>query len=1051
MSFAFKKMEGVKQLLTPTRFSVFGYTIIVLFASTGIAFIGITSKLRMSERRKFLCEKTDGLFDKNFYQAQCFEKYERQYNTPLPLYGSILLSFSVVLIVCFIYSWCCVKSWIDKLEAVLTPDAENPRPRPRVKSRRIFSFYFLHLAARLVLGIALTAVQKFIMHPSGFPVGFTCVLKATQPRNVTGNKETQALCHNPVASEKNTCLAAVWILQSVFAFLVLGEMLYLALRALKRPTFTFDSEFCVKYFFHKSATAVTSGGLRERMKKRILQQTELLEPLIHCNDENDGEGRIYLDDIFLDVVIYTGRAKEEFLKQCERHLIYDFYLKPESQRGSVVVNTRAELFLPNVDAQNPRKILVVGRPGIGKSLLCERLLRDWSKGELFHDKKRQFKYAFLFPFRSFFTKSDEKICLRKLLTRASNLDGDLDDHVFQEMLDHPEKILLVFDGLDEFKDHKSCTVNDASRYGNSYSEEMPASALYVKLLQELLLPGAAVLTTSRPTVLESLGISLFERTVEIVGFTEERVRSYVQNYCKHDQNNMTATRMWEHIQQNLTLLSLCYIPVNCRIVCFLLKELIKLSYQNSIALPTRLTEIYQGALRLLIFKHHPEYREKPFLGNESFSESVEKHLSDLGMLAMKGITEGRMIFGLKEVGEMKNCGLLTQMPDYRVSLVEFEQCFCFTHLTLQEFLAAREIAKMDPHKLSEFIATNAEDPKWHLVIQFVAGLLHGQQNEAINSIVSRLQETLLSTSFNRKKALLMMKCLYEYNEEATVKRAAFELQRKNNFEKAIRLFDSQITPTDCVAIVYFLKHIDSIDYTLYLCSNFIGEGGCKELAKLLSEGGPVTLHVPKNKITDHGLATLAHAITSDRCKLKELNIVLNDLLSPEGLSHLWESLKNRNCKVIRLRLGGDQVTDKVISQLCDTMENVSCKLTILSIFSEEVANETVLLRLCKTLKQPNCQLTDLSINCNRMTNEGVYHICDALENQHCKLTDLHLISNRLTAVVVPLLCKAIRHNNCKLSSLKVTSWNITWDKGGKDLQDALEAKCRAQTQICPQK
>ena len=297
----------------------------------------------------------------------------------------------------------------------------------------------------------------------------------------------------------------------------------------------------------------------------------------------------------------------------------------------------------------------------------------------------------------------------------------------------------------------------------------------------------------------------------------------------------------------------------------------------------------------------------------------------------------------------------------------------------------------------------------------------------------------------------MMKCLYEYNDEATVNRAAFELQRKNNFDKEIRLVNCQITPTDCVAIVYFLKHIDSIDYKLDLSRNFIGEGGCNELAKLLSEGGPVKLHVPENKITDQGLNALAQAITSDRCKLRELNIRLNDLLSPEGFSHLWESFKNRNCKVIRLRLGGDQVTDKVISQLCDTMENVSCKLSILSIFSEEVANETVLLRLCKTLKHPNCQLTDLSIDCNRVTNEGVYHICDALENQHCKLTDLHLISNRLTAVVVPLLCKAIRHNNCKVTSLKVTSWNITWDKGGKDLQDALEAKCRAQTQISPQK
>ena len=297
----------------------------------------------------------------------------------------------------------------------------------------------------------------------------------------------------------------------------------------------------------------------------------------------------------------------------------------------------------------------------------------------------------------------------------------------------------------------------------------------------------------------------------------------------------------------------------------------------------------------------------------------------------------------------------------------------------------------------------------------------------------------------------MMKCLYEYNDEATVKRAAIELQRKNNFEKTIRLFNSQITPTDCVAIVYFLKHIDSIDYKLDLSCNFIGEGGCNELAKLLSEGGPVKLHVPEKKITDRGLDALAQAIASDKCKLKELNVVLNDLLSSDGFSHLWESFKTRNCKVIRLRLGGDQVTDKVISQLCETMENVNCKLTNLSIYSEEVANETVLLRLCKTLKHPNCQLTCLRINCNRMTNEGVHHICDALENQHCKLTDLQLISNRLTAVVVPLLCKAIRHNNCKLTSLKVTSWNIKWDKGGKDLQDALETKCRAETQISPAK
>lgn len=118
------------------------------------------------------------------------------------------------------------------------------------------------------------------------------------------------------------------------------------------------------------------------MEKPILQETEFLEPLIHCSIEEE-EGNIPLDDIFLDVVIFTGRAKEKFLKDCERHLIYDSDLKHESQHGSVAIKTRGGSFLSNEDTQNTRKILIVGRPGIGKSLLCQKLLRDWSKGDLF--------------------------------------------------------------------------------------------------------------------------------------------------------------------------------------------------------------------------------------------------------------------------------------------------------------------------------------------------------------------------------------------------------------------------------------------------------------------------------------------------------------------------------------------------------------------------------------------------------------------------------------------------------------------------------------------
>jgi len=1036
-------MEGLKEFLTPSRFSLFGYIVAVLFLLTGAVFVGITSKVRLNERRTFLCDFQGTLPDKNFHQAQCFEKYEEQYNSPLPLYLYVLLSFVAVVVVCLAYSWCCVKSRVDRLQAAMAPDAENPRPRPRIRTRRVFAIYFLHLATRLVLGIVFTLMQNFVLYPGGFPTGYACVLPTVRSFNTSASSKTlshTSNCHNSVASEKKSCMRMVWIANIIFNCLVFGEIIYLLARASHSSKFTFDSEFSSKYFFYQSSTAVTPAGFRKSMKKLILQETEFIEPLIHCSTEEE-EGNILLDDIFLDVIIYTGRAKEKFLKDCERHLIYDSYLKPESQHGSVAIKTRGELFLSNEDTQNPRKILIVGRPGIGKSLLCQKLLRDWSKGHLFHDNSKTFKYAFLFQFRSFYSETSGQISFRQLLNRTAYSAGQRDDQVFQELLDNPEEILLVFDGFDEFKDHDSCTTNEAARFGNGPSEKMPLSALYVKLLQGKLLPGATVLTSCRPTVLGSVEVPLFDRTVEIMGFTEEKVQKYVNNYCEGD--SATATQIWEHIYSNLNLLSLCYIPVNCRILCFFLKALIKLCALGSeiVTLPTRLTEVYQGALRLFIFTHHPEFRDKPFRGNERFSDSVEKTLTELGSLARKGIAEGRLIFDSEEVSGMIHCGLLNQLPDSRLSPVEFKQRFCFIHLTLQEFLAAREITKMEPDDLKEFITSNTEDPKWHLVIQFVAGLLHGQQhNDAVSSFVKCLHDSSLSNPPNKKMALLMMKCLYEYNDDATVKSAASQLQQNRCFRNSFDLWNCQITPVDCTAIVYFLRNIEGVNYSLYLSANSLGEGGCKELAKLLMEGGPVKLLLRKNNITDQGLISLIRAISADKCKLQKLSLNWNDLISPDALVLLCESLKTKSCKLTHLRLGTLQITEHVLSHLCESLEHANCKITSLKFNDEELWTDAVLLKFCETLKHQNSQVSSLRIECQKITNQGVKHFCETLESEHCKLKKLDLISNRITAVVVPFIRRSLSHPNCKLCKLNIISWNIN-QQVERDLDEALQAAC----------
>ncbi|XP_078357674.1 uncharacterized protein LOC144642569 isoform X1 [Oculina patagonica] len=1056
-------MEGVKELFSSKYFSSFGYIVAVSYLPALVIFAGYTGQLRTSERRTFRCPSSPDSRD------DCLVKYDQQFNSPFPLYGFVLLCFIPLLAVCIAYSWCFAKSRVDELEAALKADPENPRPRPRVTTRRVFYSYFLHLLVRLILGILLTVLQNFIFYPSGFPTDFICVLPTVKPTvnstksnfNATKYDVTAINCDNPVGSDNAICAKGIWIVNVLLAFLVFVELLYLLVRAKRSERFTFDSEFCQKHFFNKSGTPVTLHETTFRMRRRMREDTEILEPLI----VDDPDCNRALDDMFVDLVIYTGRAKHEFADLSKRHEIFDIYLKP--QHGAVPIKKLDELFLPNEDTQNPRKILIVGRPGIGKTLLCTKLSRDWSNGDLLRDSSQSFEHMFLFQFRWFNTETTDKISLRQLMSLVCP-EESIGNEVFQYMLDNPEKVLLVFDGLDEFKHHKNCLEDEQAQGGNSPTETMPFSALYVKLVKGKQLFGATVLTTSRPTVVQSVAGLKFDRKVEIMGFTPEKVQEYVHKFCAYDME--IGNRIWGHISSNLELLSLCYIPVNSFIVCSFLAELIQLKDDDSgSTLPTTSTEIYKGALRLFLFKHHPEFKGKPLtkdylMGDVHFSDSLEETLSQVGSLAKTGIEERRLVFNSMEVRGVENCGLFNRMPDSQISAFRYDSLFCFIHLTIQELLAAREITKMDPSDLRDFITSNASDPKWHMVIQFVAGLLRGQENEAVDSFINLLCDSLTvnlpwhslteEPQLNdeaKQMVLLMMKCLYEYNNENTMEKAASELQKDSKVCNRIDLSACQVTTTDFTAIVYFLKHLHK-DFALDLSDNQITDQGVSHLCDAVKDENCnlTKLDLEDKSITDQGVSHLCDALKDVNCKLTELHLsYMNDSITNRGILDLCNALKHENCKLTLLRLVHFSITDQGLLHLCDALKDSNCKLTELNLSNQCIypgyqvnywANKITdqgVLHLCDALKNVNCKLTKLVLSSNRITDQGVPHLCDALKNVNCKLTELDLASNSLTDQGVPHLCDALKDVNCKLTGLYLAETSLT-DQSVSHLCDALK-------------
>lgn len=113
------------------------------------------------------------------------------------------------------------------------------------------------------------------------------------------------------------------------------------------------------------------------MWKYILKEMEIIEFLVVGFD-----GKFIMDDYFVDFVM-MDRVEYEFLDMLDRYKIYVDYM--EFKQELMIINIVKELFFFIIDMKYFCKILVVGGIGIGKFLLCWKILCDWVKNELLCD------------------------------------------------------------------------------------------------------------------------------------------------------------------------------------------------------------------------------------------------------------------------------------------------------------------------------------------------------------------------------------------------------------------------------------------------------------------------------------------------------------------------------------------------------------------------------------------------------------------------------------------------------------------------------------------
>ena len=978
-------VEKLLDYLQPKTFGKIQYVAVVLWTLTGVLFLGIFADMENSEPRfDFRCggAKSQNI---DLVRGKCYEKYEKQYNKfALPVYGFVILNFVLILFVCVVYSQI-VRSTVNQLsQSIRNGDPERqPRNQENALSTgyKLFIAYCCQLSTRLVLGVVFIILQTQLLYPLKFSSTFHCYLTdgTTQSRNSSDSPHRLHDCHNQRAVKKASWMDAVLVVNVIFVVSILIEIVYIFVRACKERDFMQNSNFQASHLNPPEESQQQEERIQvliniHQQQERTEHETNIPQEVHHVEESEDHETSIPHVPSGPEQLVKS--PLEKFIQNTKKMIMDDTYQPPQLQSlfpsppgkghppkhltldqiytNLVVVPNMAdydftedrrknlEIYarsgVKNETLRGPedilnhknKNILIVGRPGIGKTLCCTKILRDWASNKVFHktpDDKIHFDAAFFVKFRLFNAATD--FSLRELLTRSSySPRNKLDEEVWNYILENPQKVLLVFDGIDEFKDKsKIGKENNKPQFKNSVDEKMPLAAIYAKLTTGKLLKGAAVLTTTRPTALSRIESIRFDKTLEILGFSSEQVEEYVTKFAEEDKEAGDTVK--RHITSNINILSLCYIPASCFIICSSLFKMVKFYTPRGLNLPTSLTGIYKRAVKIFYLRHNEEFRDEHFTRKDFESDELpreeEKKLEKLEKLAFEGIKEGRLIFGANEVRGMEDSALFHRLPDREVDSFSSEGQFCFIHLTMQEFFAAKHLTNMSETELKTFVQMNIKEGKWQLVFQFVAGLMENKKtlpSEIITDLLpvkteekeseyynvqwtrkdKKTKVTCWPTEDEQNLAVTLMKCL---NENSRMKS---EVQRKLqqincNFLNFVRC---HLTAVDCSSLVNVIN-VQQISH-LDLRGNNFGPLGCFEICKLLKcrESQLSWLNLMGNQLTDEAAKYLAEAINNN-CLLRTLNLSLNNI-SDIGAQHLAEAI-NKNCQLHTLNLSFNKLTE----------------------------------------------------------------------------------------------------------------------------------------------
>ncbi|KAL9965547.1 hypothetical protein ACROYT_G029361 [Oculina patagonica] len=757
----------------------------------------------------------------------------------------------------------------------------------------------------------------------------------------------------------------------------------------------------------------------EQMGNQVKNVSEKLDSLTGSSQDEDG----FDPTEIVDGVRQLYKVREGWLAPfpwCEEfhfHLDDIFtrlkVVSRKKTRGTATSNTvnMSGIFKPHEECPQPRTVLIEGKPGMGKTTYCKKLVYDWATGK--HEAEDcfpRFETVLLLRCRDMKSVDDrlpqEGVLLLKYLQEAigdqllpQDVEEDVKERFFNFISHNQSNVLLILDGLDEVP-----------------AKNLP---IFSKIIQGKVLPKCRLVATARHEAGIKVRIQC-DTLLEIEGFTEEDTRTFVDKYFKTMKD--LADKLLSKLTNDKNLKEMVANPLNTALLCLVCEE-----YQG--VFPESRAELYLEMAHCVLRR----YIQKRGLSesNENPIEAYKTQLIHLGRIALNGLRDDNLDFEESELRkysvDLSGFGFLSVQQ--RASKLRPGRRFSFLHKSFQEFFAAFFLCcqLLDKEISTESLAADRRY-LYYLkeVLKFTCGMIATRCEETAEALVKSL-----TTQVNHEDEVdcfsVVLECIRECKKEnsdfhlklarvsgSLLKHKAFRLRRTNG--------------ADAVVLAEALKGNSSLT-VLNLYNNNIGAQGATGLAAALQKNASLTeLDLSLNKIGDHGATGLAEALQENK-SLTKLHLYLNGI-GGQGATELTRTLQ-LNASLTELNLSCNIIGDEGATRIAGALqENTSLAELYLSLNNIGDYGATGLARALRE----NTSLAVLNLSYNTIGDEGATGLAGALR-ENTSLTELNLSYNKIGDEGATGLAKALQEN-ASLAVLDL-SLNIIGDHGATCLAAAF--------------